>query len=57
MLLGVVGLLLARQRGNLPAVAEEARRLQAAAEAPDAARYTWRLRRGPAWARTCARWR
>jgi LuxR family transcriptional regulator, maltose regulon positive regulatory protein len=37
-LLGVVGLLLARQRGNLPAVAEEARRLQAAAEAPDAAR-------------------
>jgi LuxR family maltose regulon positive regulatory protein len=39
VLLGVVGLLLARQRGNLPAVAEEARRLQAAAEAPDAARY------------------
>ena len=38
VLLGVVGLLLARQRGNLPAVAEEARRLQAAAEAPDAAR-------------------
>ena len=38
-LLGVVGLLLARQRGNPPAVAEEARRLQAAAEAPDAARY------------------
>jgi LuxR family transcriptional regulator, maltose regulon positive regulatory protein len=37
VLLGVVGLLLARQRGNLPAVAEEARRLQAAAEAPDAA--------------------
>jgi len=38
VLLGVVGLLLARQRGNLPAVAEEARRLQAIAEAPDAAR-------------------
>jgi LuxR family maltose regulon positive regulatory protein len=38
VLLGVVGLLLARQRGNPPAVAEEARRLQAAAEAPDAAR-------------------
>jgi LuxR family maltose regulon positive regulatory protein len=38
-LLGVVGLLLARQRGNPPAVAEEARRLQAAAEAPDAAQY------------------
>jgi LuxR family transcriptional regulator, maltose regulon positive regulatory protein len=38
VLLGVVGLLLARQRGNLPAVEEEARRLQAAAEAPDAAR-------------------
>jgi LuxR family transcriptional regulator, maltose regulon positive regulatory protein len=36
-LLGMVGLLLARQRGNLPAVAEEARRLQALAEAPDAA--------------------
>jgi LuxR family transcriptional regulator, maltose regulon positive regulatory protein len=36
-LLGVVGLLLARQRGNPPAVAEEARRLQAAAETPDAA--------------------
>jgi LuxR family transcriptional regulator, maltose regulon positive regulatory protein len=29
VLLGVVGLLLARQRGNLPAVADEARRLQA----------------------------
>jgi LuxR family transcriptional regulator, maltose regulon positive regulatory protein len=38
LLLGVVGLLLARQRGNLPAVIEEARRLQAVAEAPDAAR-------------------
>src|SRR5690348_7691803 len=38
VLLGVVGLLLARQRGNLPAVIEEARRLQAVAEAPDAAR-------------------
>ena len=37
VLLGVVRLLLARQRGNPPAVAEEARRLQAAAEAPDAA--------------------
>jgi LuxR family transcriptional regulator, maltose regulon positive regulatory protein len=37
-LLAVVGLLLARQRGNPPAVAEEARRLQAAAETPDAAR-------------------
>ena len=37
VLLGVVGLLLARQRGNLPAVIEEARRLQAVAEAPDAA--------------------
>jgi len=38
MLLGIVGLVLARQRGNLPAVAEQARRLQAAAEAPGAAR-------------------
>ena len=37
LLLGMVRLLLARQRGNLPAVAEEARRLQAMAEAPDAA--------------------
>jgi LuxR family maltose regulon positive regulatory protein len=37
LLLGVVRLLLARQRGNLPAVAEEARRLQALTEAPDAA--------------------
>jgi LuxR family maltose regulon positive regulatory protein len=37
VLLGVVRLLLARQRGNLPAVAEEARRLQAVAEAPEAA--------------------
>ena len=37
VLLGVVRLLLARQRGNLPAVAEEAQRLQAVAETPDAA--------------------
>jgi LuxR family transcriptional regulator, maltose regulon positive regulatory protein len=37
VLLGVVGLLLARQRGNLPAVVEEARRLRDMAEAPDAA--------------------
>jgi LuxR family transcriptional regulator, maltose regulon positive regulatory protein len=36
LLLGVVRLLLARQRGNLLAVAEEARRLQALTEAPDA---------------------
>jgi LuxR family maltose regulon positive regulatory protein len=33
LLVGMVRLLLARQRGNLPAVAEEAGRLQAAAEA------------------------
>jgi LuxR family transcriptional regulator, maltose regulon positive regulatory protein len=39
VLLGVVGLLLARQRGDPAAVIEEARRLQAAAEAPDAAQY------------------
>jgi LuxR family maltose regulon positive regulatory protein len=38
VLLGVVRLLLARQRGDLPAVTEEAQRLQAVAEAPDAAR-------------------
>jgi LuxR family maltose regulon positive regulatory protein len=37
MLLGIVRLLLARQSGNLPAVTEEAQRLQALAEAPDAA--------------------
>jgi len=37
VLLEVVRLLLARQRGNPPAVAEEARRLQAIAEVPDAA--------------------
>src|SRR6185312_6126704 len=38
VLLGMAGLLLARQRGDLPVVAEEARRLQAAAETPDAGR-------------------
>jgi LuxR family maltose regulon positive regulatory protein len=38
VLLGVVQLLLARRQGNLPAVAEQARWLQALAEAPDAAR-------------------
>jgi LuxR family transcriptional regulator, maltose regulon positive regulatory protein len=38
LLLGVVRLLVARQRGNLPAVAEEAHRLQAMAEASDTAR-------------------
>ena len=37
LLLGIVRLLLARQRGNPPAVAEEAQRLQALAEAPEAA--------------------
>jgi LuxR family maltose regulon positive regulatory protein len=37
VLLGVVRLLLARHRGNLPAVADQAQRLQAMAEAPDAA--------------------
>jgi LuxR family maltose regulon positive regulatory protein len=37
LLLGMVRLLLARQRGDRPAVAEEARRLQALAEAPEAA--------------------
>jgi len=38
LLLGIVRLLLARQRGDPPAVAEQARRLQATAEAPEAAR-------------------
>jgi LuxR family transcriptional regulator, maltose regulon positive regulatory protein len=37
LLLGIVRLLLARQRGDPPAVAEQARRLQALAEAPEAA--------------------
>jgi LuxR family maltose regulon positive regulatory protein len=37
VLLGIIRLLAARQRGNLPAVADEARRLQALAEAPEAA--------------------
>jgi LuxR family maltose regulon positive regulatory protein len=37
VLLEMVRLLLARQRGNPPAVAEEARRLQAIADAPDTA--------------------
>jgi LuxR family transcriptional regulator, maltose regulon positive regulatory protein len=36
LLFGMVRLLVARQRGNLPAVAEEARKLQAMAEAPGA---------------------
>ena len=34
LLLGIIRLLLARQRGNLPAVAEEARRLQATGRGP-----------------------
>jgi LuxR family transcriptional regulator, maltose regulon positive regulatory protein len=37
LLLGIVRLLLARQRTDPPAVAEQAQRLQAAADAPDAA--------------------
>jgi LuxR family maltose regulon positive regulatory protein len=39
LLLGVVRLLLARQRGDLPAVAEQARRLQDLAESSDAVLY------------------
>ena len=39
VLLGVVQLLLTRRHGNLPAVAEQAQRLQALAEAPDAAQH------------------
>jgi LuxR family transcriptional regulator, maltose regulon positive regulatory protein len=39
LLAGIVRLLLARQRGDLPAVAEQARRLQDLAEAPDAVQY------------------
>jgi len=37
LLLGIVRLLVVRQRGDLPTVAEEVRRLEALAEAPDAA--------------------
>jgi LuxR family maltose regulon positive regulatory protein len=39
LLLGIVRLLVVRQRGNLPTVAGEARRLQILAEAPDAAQH------------------
>jgi LuxR family transcriptional regulator, maltose regulon positive regulatory protein len=39
LLLGIVRLLAARQRGNLLAVTDEAQRLQAMAEAPEAAQY------------------
>jgi LuxR family transcriptional regulator, maltose regulon positive regulatory protein len=39
VLLGVVRLLVARQRADLPAVVEEARRLLAVAETPDATQY------------------
>jgi LuxR family maltose regulon positive regulatory protein len=35
LLLGIIQLLVARQRGNLPSVAENAQRLQALADAPD----------------------
>ena len=38
LLAGIIRLLLARQRGDPPAVAEQAQRLQAMAEAPEAAR-------------------
>jgi LuxR family maltose regulon positive regulatory protein len=38
LLLGIVGLLVARQRGDLPTVAEAVRRLEALAEGPDTAR-------------------
>ncbi|HJY60400.1 MAG TPA: LuxR C-terminal-related transcriptional regulator, partial [Streptosporangiaceae bacterium] len=41
ILLGVVRLQVARQHGNVSAVAEEARRLQAVAEAPDTAQPVW----------------
>jgi LuxR family transcriptional regulator, maltose regulon positive regulatory protein len=41
ILLGVVRLQVARQHGNVAAVAEEARRLQAVAEAPDTAQPVW----------------
>ena len=49
LLIGVVSLLLAGQRGNLSGVAEQAQRLSAMAET--------RTRRCPASWKTCARWR
>ena len=39
LLLGIVRLLVARHRGDLPAVADEVRRLEAMAEAPNAAQH------------------
>ena len=39
LLLGIVRLLAARQRGDLPTVAEEVRRLEALAEVPDTTQY------------------
>jgi DNA-binding CsgD family transcriptional regulator len=48
LLLGVVRLLLAWYQGDLPAVPEQARRLQAAGRG--------RMRCGRVWARSCARW-
>ncbi|HEY6312294.1 MAG TPA: NAD(P)-binding domain-containing protein [Streptosporangiaceae bacterium] len=39
LLVGIVRLLVVRQRGDLPTVAEEVRRLQALADAPDATHY------------------
>ena len=53
VVLAVVRMRLARQRGDIAAVAEQAQRLLAPAEPPD--------RRNPArarrWAGTCGRWR
>ena len=49
VVLAVVRMRLARQRGDLPAVAEEAQRLLAPATTP--------TRRSRGWARTCGRWR
>ena len=57
VLLGVVRLLVARRHGNLPAVAEQAQRLQALAEAPDAAHYDLAPAAQAAWATSCARLR
>ena len=56
ILLGVVRLQVARQHGNVSAVAEEARRLRAVAEAPDAAQPVWG-QGSPGWGRSCAEWR
>ena len=56
VVLAVVRMRLARQRGDLTTVAGEAQRLLASAVTADPARYDTGSRR-PRWAGTCGRWR